>query len=452
MRHASLVTIGLVAAAVVWTRAQVASTPGVDPRVVRLMSSISEERLRGVDEHLVSFGTRETLSAASPTRGIAAAGQWIFSELSRISPRLQVSFDTYRVAKQGRITRPVELRNVLAVLPGRSPRRIYISGHYDSVNLGSQAELNGSATGTNPQAREDFDHDADAPGANDDGSGAALTIELARVFAESGLTFDATLVFACWAGEEQGLIGSSAHAERLAREHVNVGGLFNNDIVGNSRGGDGGIDNRSVRVFSLGPEDSASRSLARFVERTAASYLPALRVHLEAREDRFQRGSDHSSFTKHGYPAIVFRESAEDFGRQHSARDTLDGVDFTYLAQNARINAASAALLALAPPAPEVLGSNGRPQISRGTSGYDAVLQWKPSPGAAGYRVFWRRAWTLEWEHEQTVSSVTRFVFPNLSIDNAVFGVAALDADGHESLVSAYVAAPRQVDDIKLEP
>jgi hypothetical protein len=422
-----------------------------DPRIERLIAAISQERLRQIDTALVRFGTRETLSAASPDRGIAAAGQWIFDELKRSSPKLQVSFDTYRLAKQGRITRPTELRNVVAVLPGRSARRVYISGHYDSVNLGSQAELNTTPGSTSPQEREDFDHDADAPGADDDGSGTALTMELARVFAESGIPFDATLVFACWAGEEQGLRGSSAHAEGLAREKVSVGALFNNDIVGNSHGGNGHVESDAVRVYALGPEDSNSRSLARYVARIAATYVPSHRVHLMAMEDRFLRGSDQSSFTKRGFPAIVFRESNENFDMQHSAHDTLDGVDFGYVLQNARVNAASAASLALAPPAPDVTGTNGRPRLSRGTSGYDAVLEWSGSAGAAGYRVYWRGAWSLEWEHVQATEAVTRFVLSNVSIDDYIFGVAAVDADGHESLISAYVSAPRQVDDLKYE-
>ena len=427
-------------------------TPAVnaDSRIQQLIAAISEPRLRQLDATLVSFGTRETLSAASPTRGITAAGQWIFDEMTRSSPKLQVSFDTYSVAPQGRINRPIEVRNIVAILPGRTERRVYVSGHYDSVNIGSQIDMNTTAGATSPQNRPDFNHDVDAPGANDDGSGTVLTMELARVFAESGITFDATLVFVCWAGEEQGLIGSSAHAERLARERVNVEALFNNDIVGNSRGGNDVVDAASVKVYALGPEDSMSRSLARYIARSAAVYVPSHRVRLMAMEDRFRRGSDHSSFTRRGFPAVVFRESNENFARQHSAADTLDGVDFAYLGQNARVNAAGAASLALAPPAPDVAGPNGVPRLARGASGYDAELQWKASPGAIAYRVYWRSGWSLDWEHTQTVGNVTRFVLPNVSIDGYVFGVAALGADGHESLIRAYVAAPRVVDDVKL--
>jgi Peptidase family M28 len=430
--------------------AQGAPAVDADSRIQQLIAAISETRLRQLATTLVSFGTRETLSAPSPTRGVTAARQWIFDEMTRSSPKLRVSFDTYNVAPQGRVTRPVEVRNVVAILPGRTERRIYVSGHYDSVNIGSQTAMNTTAGATSPQDRPDFNHDADAPGANDDGSGTVLTMELARVFVESGIAFDATLVFVCWAGEEQGLIGSSAHAERLAREQVNVEALFNNDIVGNSRGGNGVVDTASVKVYSLGPEDSMSRSLARYIARSAAVYLPSHRVRLMAMEDRFRRGSDHSSFTRRGFPAVVFREANENFARQHSVADTIDGVDFAYLGQNARLNAAGAASLALAPPAPEVAGTTGVPRLARGVSGYDAELQWKASPGAVGYRVYWRSGWSLDWEHTQTVGNVTRFVLPNVSIDDYIFGVAALGPDGHESLIRAYVAAPRVVNDVKL--
>ena len=169
-----------------------------------------------------------------------------------------------------------------------------------------------------------------------------------------------------------------------------------------------------------------------------------------AREDRFGRGSDHSSFTRQGYPAVVFREANENFAKQHTAADTLEGVDFAYLAQNARLNAAAAASLALAPPAPRVTGDRGQNLITRGTSGYDAQLQWQASPGAVAYRVSWRDSWTNDWQHRQTIGNVTEFVLPNVSIDDVVFGVSAVSADGHESLTSAYVSPVRQSTDVKV--
>jgi hypothetical protein len=431
--------------------AQRAPVADLDPRIQKLVASVSEQRLRDLDTKLVSFGTRNTLSDATSTaRGIGAARQWILDELKRSSPKLQVSFDTYQIAQQGRISRDVELRNVMAVLPGKSPRRIYITGHYDSVNLGAGGQTALNAGAANPQGTRGAGDDNDAPGANDDGSGTVLTMELARVFAESGLEFDATLVFMCWAGEEQGLIGSMAHAQQLAADKVVVEANFNNDIVGNSTGGNGQVDGKSVRIYSLGPEDNMNRSLARYIERVAALYVPSHRIRLMAREDRFGRGSDHSSFTANGFPAIVFREANENFSRQHSANDLLEGVDFRYLAQNARVNAASVASLALAPTAPKVTNDRGAVLLTRNPSGYDANLQWSAVPGAVAYRLYWRDTWSNSWEHAQTVGNVTQFVLSGLSIDDWVFGVAAVGADGHESLVSAYVSPVRRMNEVKV--
>jgi hypothetical protein len=437
--------------------AQSITPPESDPRIQKLTGSISEERLAALVQKLAGFGTRNTLSdTESPTRGIGAARQWIFDELARSSPRLQVSFDMHKLARQGRITRNVELRNVMALLPGKSARRIYITAHYDTVNIGGTGQIgaNTRAPSTtpppDPQLRRDQDYNVDAPGANDNGSGTALTMELARVFAESGLEFDATLAFVLWAGEEQGLIGARAHAMERFKDKTPVEANFNSDIVGNSRGGDGTTDAESVRVYSEGPEDSMSRSLARYVSRIAAVYVPSHRVRLMARQDRFSRGSDHTAFTQYGFPAVAFRESKEDFSRQHAATDTVDGVDVRYLAQNARVNAAAVAALALAPPAPVVTNARGQMMIGRQPSGYDANLRWNASPGATAYRVYWRDAWSTDWQQTQLVGDVTQFVLPKLSIDNFVFGVAAVGPGGHESLISAYVPPLRRDPVIKL--
>jgi hypothetical protein len=456
----------------VGARAQAPAVPpsgSVDPRIVKLIDSISEERMQQLLTKLVGFGTRNTLSdATSTTRGVGAARQWIYDELKRSSPRLQVSFDTYQIPAKGRITRDVELRNVMAVLPGKSPRRIYVSGHYDTVNLGAggqQASNSGAGRGgapTRPGAGAQApgeppapapaagaqDYNIDAPGANDDGSGTVLSMELARVFAESGIDFDATLVFMCVAGEEQGLIGAGAHAKMAKAQNLPIQAWFNNDIVGGSHGGDGSIDSATIKVYSEGPEDSPSRELAMFAARIAAEYVPSHKLRLMARADRFSRGGDHSALNAEGFAAIGFRESKENYSKQHGANDTLDGVDFHYLGQNARVNAAAMATLALAPPPPAVArkaAATGRltPTIDRRTSGYDAHLRWEASPGAAGYRIFWRNAWAPDWEHEITVGSVTEYTFPKMNIDDWVFGVAAVDAAGHESTVSVYVTPPR---------
>lgn len=423
--------------------------PDADPRIVKLVAAVSPDRLRQLSERLVSFGTRSTLSdTMSTTRGIGAARRWIHEELRKYR-RLQVSFDSHRLVPTGRITREVELRNVVAILPGRSPRRVYISGHYDTVNLGAGGQTRLNTGGANPQASASFNHDNDAPGANDDGSGTILTMELARVFAESDLEFDATLVFILWAGEEQGLFGSMAHAQNLAAAKVEVTANFNNDIIGNSQGGNGVIDAETVRVYSLGPEDSPHRQLARYIQRLAALYVPSHRIRLMAREDRFGRGSDHSSFTAFDFPAVVFRESNENFTRQHNAEDKIEGVDFRYVAQNARVNVAGAASVALAPPAPVVSGDRGA-SLSRLPSGYDATLTWRASAGAAGYRIYWRDTWTNDWQHSQVVGNVTTFTLPNVNIDDWVFGVAAIGPDGQESLVSAFVSAPRRMQEVKV--
>jgi hypothetical protein len=193
-----------------------------------------------------------------------------------------------------------------------------------------------------------------------------------------------------------------------------------------------------------------SRSLARYIAKTSAIYVPSHRIRLLARQDRFGRGSDHQTFNQMGFPAVVFREANENYQKQHSADDTLDGVDFEYLAQNARANMAAAASLALAPPAPGVLSERGQPLLGRDPSGYDANLRWTASPGAVGYRIYWRDAWATDWQHQQRVGDVTQFVLPKLSIDNVVIGVAAIGANGQESLISAYVTPPRRFQEIKL--
>jgi hypothetical protein len=437
--------------------AQTAPTTEQDSRVQQLVSGVSEARLTEIVNKLAAFGTRNTLSSTtSSTRGIGAARQWIFDELRRTSPRLQVSFDTYKVAKDGRITRNVELRNILAVLPGKSARRIYLTAHYDTVNIGEAGQIGANTRtpgqpATDPQLRANQNYDIDAPGANDNGSGTALTMELARVIATSGLEFDATIVFALWAGEEQGLVGSRAHVQRLSAAKTIVDADINNDIVGNSHGGSGNVDGQSVRVYSDGPEDSGSRALARYIARVASAYVPSHHVRLMARPDRFARGSDHTSFSDRGFAAVAFREANENFEKQHSALDTVDGVDFAYLAQNARVNAAAVAALALAPPAPVVTNERGQAVLGRQPSGYDARLRWLPSPGATAYRIYWRETWSNDWSQSRLIGDETEFTLPGVSIDDHVFGVAAVGPDGHESLVTAYVERRQKRGDVKLQ-
>jgi len=442
--------------ACVCTRPLMAQSPDLDPQVVKLVGGVSEERLTAILTKLESFGTRNTLSTTtSPVRGIGAAREWILQELRSYSPKLQVSFDTYRLAQEDRVTRDVEARNVMAVLPGRSARRIYISGHYDTVAiLGGQGAANAGRRGVvfSQPANPDAPNDNPAPGVNDDGSGVSLTLELARLFSQSGIDFDATLVFMCHVGEEQGLLGAKLHAQKALKEHIPIEAVFNNDIVGGAVGGNGITDSSSIRVYSEGPEDSPSRALARFIQRWAGRYVPSHSVRPIARSDRFARGGDHSGYNQYGFPAVGFRESRENFGRQHDPRDTFDGVSLPYLAQNVRVNAAAAATLALAPPPPGVIDGRGQPMIDKTPSGYDAHLRWTAAPGAAAYRIFWRAAWGPDWQHELLVGNTTELVLPNTLIDDLVFGVAAVDAGGHESYVSAYVSPTRAYGDVKTVP
>ncbi len=437
-----------------------AQVADIDPRIADLVTKVSDERLAATVKALQGFGTRNTLSRQDdPVRGIGAAAAWIHAQFVAASPRLEVAFDDYEIPRQGdRIVRDVRVRNVMATLRGRSPRRIYVSGHFDSlariVRPAGTAPSGATATGPAGAGAQQRAADATggfdwgnadnvAPGANDDGSGTALVMELARVFAQSGMEFDATLVFIALAGEEQGLVGAKLHAQKAAADKVQIDGVFNNDMVGNSAGGNGIVDAESVRVFAEGPEDSASRAMARFIQRVVARYVPSHTVRLIARHDRFGRGGDHTAFNQNGFAGVRITESNENFARQHTVDDTADAVDAIYMARNARVNVAAVATMAMAPAAPQVTDDRGRPQLGRQPSGYDARLQWKASEGAVAYRVFWREAWTPDWQHDVVVGNVTSFVMPNVSIDDYVFGVSAIGPGGHESVVSAYVNPPR---------
>ncbi len=411
----------------------------IDPRIQEIVAEISEENLEHLVTGMASFETRNTMSSVDdPDRGIGAAREWMVEELAGYSPRLQVGLDCYDVVASGRITRDVEICNVKAVLPGRTERRIYVSGHYDSV-----AQVP-------PGAEDDYpEHDNFAPGANDDASGTAVAMELARVLSQSGLEFDATLVFIGFAGEEQGLFGARLHAKRALDEGIQIDAVFNNDIVGNIRAGDGQINGTAVQVFAPGPDDSPARTLARYAYRFGKAYMPHHDIRLVGREDRFGRGGDHTPFNYWGFAAVRFTEIMENYARQHTVEDTVDGVYFPYLARNARVNAGGVASLALAPAAPEVDNPNGQPRLTRGESRYAAHLEWDPSPGAASYRIFIRDGWSMDWQQVYDVGNVTEFTFEGLSIDEHYFGVAAVGPDGHESLASPYDRPHRVIEEVE---
>jgi len=411
---------------------------GVDPRIAELLAEVSPDRMREYLEVLVGFEQRHTSSVLDGPgdTGIVPAREYILETFRGFSPLLQAELDCYDIRPVSRISQEIELCNVMAVLPGTSSRRIYVSGHYDTVARRADT------------GRFDWDRwDNPSPGANDDGSGTVLTMELARVFAQSGIQFDATLVFLALAGEEEGLVGATLHAQNAVEDEVVIDAVFNHDIIGNSTGGNGIVDSRTVRVFSEDPMDSMSRQMARYIRRTAGAYVPGHVVKPIAREDRFGRGGDHTAFNRFGYAGVRFSEARENYAMQHTENDVIEGVDFEYLARNARVSGASVASLALAPPSPEISS------LSRG-GGYDAEVIWQPTEGATAYRVVWRDAWGPDWEHElhipaEALEEMGRgrvgVTLPDISIDGYIFGVASVGPGGHESLVRPFVRPPRRV-------
>ena len=450
----------------------------LDPRIQKIVSEVSAEKIAEIEKKLESFETRNTLSDPNqPNRGIGAARQWILDQFKSYSPRLQVSFDTHTIPKGGRIWKEVELRNVVAVLPGRmqqaASRWIMITGHYDSLNLRVPPELRNDPA----KAAEII-----APGVTDDGSGTACVMECARVLSQ--YEFDATLVFVALAGEEQGLIGARAMAKRLKEKSQAVQAVLNNDIIGSEVSGNGVIDNRRVLVFSDDPNDSTSRQIARYVKRIGERYYPEMTVDLIFRYDRFGRGGDHTAFNQEGFAGVRITTPNEHFANQHTPTDTFANTSPAYAAKVTRINAAAAAAMALAPrspivsrPAPAAAATTatpvappaapaasraaaaptdqeeaaaprrgqGGPGLSRG-GGYDAVLRWDhpdAEPDLAGFIVVVRSTTSPDWEREIWAGNVKEFTLKNTSIDQLVFGVKAVDKEGHESPVSAYVLAPR---------
>ncbi len=440
----------------------------LDPDIEKIVRDISPQRIADTIKKLTSFETRgDFTDPARENRGIGAARRWIYDQFLGYDPRLEVSLDPWKVKKQGaRIQRDVEVVNVIAVLPGTTQpgERIIVSGHYDSIDIVRKPNApDVGPDGAEPPTDEilDFDKsvDAPAPGASDDASGTAVVMELARVM--SKYKFEKTIVFIAFAGEEIGLIGSSLYADRAQKQKDAIEAVLNNDIVGNDVTGDGRSESGSVHVFSDEPADSRSRELARYVRDVATSYVPSFKAEPVFRNDRFSRGGDHTPFSTDGFAAVRFTTPAENLGAQHTAEDTFDKTSSTYIANVARVNAAAAASLALAPPPPDaereiLTGANkGRkaPNLSRGKSKYDAVLRWKdphPVEDLAGYAIVMRATTAPFWEHEIFAGKVTEYTLREVSIDDVVLGVKAIDKEGHESLVSPYVATPYVLRPIQL--
>ena len=393
-----------------------------DPSIAALLGRVSPQRLRSLDSVLVSFGTRHTMSdTASTSRGIGAARRFIHEQLSTYSREcngcLRVEYDAAEIEVTRHPDRPkVNVVNVLAWLPGQDTRSVVvIGGHYDSCVCNVDR----------------WDFTSDAPGADDDGSGTAAVMELARVFSQAhprGLR--ATVVFALYAGEEQGLLGSTHLAKRLHDAGYNVVAAATNDIVGNVVADDGRVDSTSVRVFGADPDNGPSRELARYAWAASLLYTPGFTVFPVFRLDRISRGGDHSPFVTLRDPAIRFTERLENYKRQHLPTDLLADVNFRYVAQVTRLNAATFGALASAPPPPD--SATARRDMSSG--GQKWSISWKPSPGAVSYEILIRRTTAATWERLIPVSTGTSFLLTE-QLDDMWAGVRSVGANGHRSLV-----------------
>ncbi|MER3431234.1 MAG: aminopeptidase [Blastocatellia bacterium] len=416
-----------------------------NPEIAAMLREVSVKRIEADIRQLVSFGTRNTLSAQdNPSRGIGAARDWIFSEFEKISREcggcLLVEKQSFTQPKAPRVPEPIVITNLVATLKGTSdPERIYVvSGHYDSM----------CSSPTDPVC--------DAPGANDDASGTAAVIELARIMSKR--KFDASVVFIAVAGEEQGLLGATYFADQAKQKGMRIEAMFTNDIVGGVTTQKTSPNRNRVRVFSEGvpssetpqeantrrsvggENDSPSRQLARFIKEQADRYLKSFSVWMIYRRDRYLRGGDHIPFLERGFAAVRITESDEDYNHQHQNvrtekgifyGDTPEFVDFSYLANVTRVNLAALAALAYSPAAPK----NVAVVTARLTN--DTELRWDPSPDTdlAGYEIVWRDTTAPEWTNSLFVGNVTTYTVKKKSKDNYFFGVRAVDKSGNKSPV-----------------
>jgi len=413
-----------------------------DATLRRILARIDHERIEANVRALAGFGTRHTLSSQNdPDRGIGAARDFIFDKLSdyarRSDGRMTVRKQSYIQEKAEGIPNPTRITNVLATLRGpANPRRTYVvTGHYDS-----------RVTDVN-------DSTSDAPGADDDASGVAVAMELARVMADQDP--EATIVFGAVAGEEQGLYGSTYLARSFKRRGVKVQGMFTCDIVGSSTAEDGDRAPHIVRLFTEGvptaetkeqaeirvavggENDSPARQLGRFVREVAENDATRMKIATIWRRDRYLRGGDHIPFLEEGYPAARFTEPYEDYRHQHQDVRVEDGVqygdllrfcDFRYMAGVARVVGASLWSLAAAPGVPR----NVRIDATELTNSTTLLWERAPGPDVAGYEVVWRATSEAEWEYVRRFGNVNRATL-DISKDNVYFGVRAVDAAGRHS-------------------
>ncbi len=397
--------------------------------VTNLVAQLDGARMKQTVEKLVSFGTRHTLSdTTSDTRGIGAARRWIFDEMTRIAAasngHMTVAYQTSM--QQGPRTKnvPTEMINVVATIRGTTdPDRIYIAtGHYDSMNS------------------DVMNSTLDAPGADDDASGVAVIMDVARVLSQHPL--EATVMLVAVQGEEQGLLGSRGLAEEAVTKKWNVEGMMTNDIVGGTVGGEGDIDNRTIRIYSAnnkGAGEGSSRHWARFVREGVRLYLANVKPRLIYRLDRFGRGGDHSPFYERGFPAIRFTEPNEDYKHEHQTVRVENGVQYgdlpqfvsgDYMRLVASVNTVALVTGACAPAAPKNVKAGGA--VTN-----DTTLSWDMGTDAdlAGYEIVVRETTVDDWEKVIPVGKVAKYTFKDFTIDNVFMGVRAVDKDGNRSPV-----------------
>ncbi|PXX29842.1 peptidase M28-like protein [Arenibacter sp. ARW7G5Y1] len=416
-----------------------------DQRIYDIINEVSAERIKKDVTTLVNFGTRHTLSdTLSNTRGIGAARRWIKSEFDRISDNcnncLEVSFQRDLVKKEesNRIPRDVWVVNVMAVQRGgKYPNRyIIMSGDIDS------------------RVSDANNYISDSPGANDNASGMAGTLEAARVL--SNYKFENSIIYLGLSGEEQGLFGGQGLVRMAKAKGWDIIGIFNNDMIGNIKGGDGIISNTDFRIFSEpvppteterernmrrfygGEVDGISRQLARYVHKNVKTYMPEMNPMLIYRLDRFGRGGHHRPFNDAGYAGIRIMEAHENYTQQHqdirvengiAYGDVLEHVNFEYAKKLTAVNAINLASLAWAPPAPKEVGIGGIVEPS-------AKLEWSKVPGANGYKIYWRDTTSPTWDHSRLVGDVSGYTLEGVVLDNFLFGVSAIGKDGFESVVA----------------
>jgi hypothetical protein len=435
-----------------------ATPPSPDARLRQIIAPVSQAQLKSTIETLVGFGTRHTLSSQTdPKRGIGAAVRWAEAEMKSYGLETLQTCDT--VTRLPRVPTPTRVCNAVAIQRGteRPNDVVIIQGHIDS------------------RVTDVMNFTSDAPGANDDGSGTAAVIEAARVLSKH--KFPGTIVYAALSGEEQGLLGGRILAEHAKAQGWNVVAVLNNDIIGNSCSSDGVCDSTHARVLSEGPRsqgqaelaaqthslggenDAPSRNISRFLDGLADRLRIGLDVRQIWRTDRFGRGGDHIPFLELGYPAARISVGIENYDWQHQDLrtengkrygDTIDHVDFAYLAKMTKLNVAALAAIAAAPPPPE-------PKVE-GAVSTDTTLMWPAVATASAYKVWWRRTDANQWQTARTLAGrqcadACKMVLPHIRVDDWVFGVSSVSRDGFESPVASavpggafkpYIAPPKQ--------